>query len=528
MTDDARNEPGRAWRSRALSMESFMSKWIETKTAFTRGAVLAGITGALVLGGATVPATSLYAEAVRVDAANTVADFADVVEAVSPAVVSVKVEGQQRAPRRMGRRGNTPPGLEGLPEDHPFRKFFERRGGGQQFGQRRDRREQRRRRNGPIGQGSGFFVSGDGYIVTNNHVVAGGKTFTVVTNEGKEIDAKLIGTDPRTDLAVLKVEGKDYKYVDFGVDKARVGQWVVAVGNPFGLGGTVTAGIVSAAGRDIGAGPYDDFLQIDAAVNRGNSGGPAFNLSGEVIGVNTAIFSPSGGNVGIAFAISAKTAKKVVSALIKDGEVTRGWLGVSIEPVTKDIAEAVGIEEASGAIVSAPQEGSPAAKAGLRPGDVIVAVDEVDVSSPKDLARIIASYAPDAVVDLAVVRAGEEESVKVTLGKLPAAKRQAALDTPEDEETSGVKPTSFDEFGLELADSEEGVVVSEVAEGGVAEEKRLAPGDIVLAVNSREVTKVREVGKAVAEAMEDDRKAILFQVKSGERSRFVALPVNAG
>ena len=504
-------------------MSKLVSNWTKSKVALRRGAILAGVSGALVLGGATLPATTVFADAVRVDAANTVADFADVVEAVSPAVVSVRVEGRGSAAERNARRG-MPPGFENLPPDHPFRRFFDRRGNGQQFGQRRDRRQQRRNR--PVGQGSGFFVSGDGYIVTNNHVVSGGKTFTVVTNEGREIDAKLIGTDPRTDLAVLKVEGADYKYVDFGLGKARVGQWVVAVGNPFGLGGTVTAGIVSAAGRDIGAGPYDDFLQIDAAVNRGNSGGPAFNLSGEVIGVNTAIFSPSGGNVGIAFAISAKTAKKVVTALIEDGEVTRGWLGVSIEPVTEDIAEAVGIEEAAGAIVSQPQADSPAAKAGLKPGDVIVAVDDVTVENPKDLARIIASYAPDAEVDLTLYRGGSEQNVAVTLGKLPKAQRQAAA-TPAPETDGDVKPTSFDEFGLELADSDDGVVVAEVEEGGVADEKRLSPGDVILAVNSREVSKVREVGAAVAEAMEDDRKAVLFQVRSGNRSRFVALPVTS-
>ena len=502
-----------------------MFHWTDTKATIHRGAILAGVAGALMLGGATLPSTSVFAEAVRVDAANTVADFADVVEAVSPAVVSVKVEGRSRPGTGPNGR-NAMPGFDNLPEDHPFRKFFERRGG-QQFGQRRERRRGQNRRNRPMGQGSGFFVSADGYIVTNNHVVAGGKKFTVVTNTGREIDAKLIGTDRRTDLAVLKVEGDDYKYVDFGVGKARVGQWVVAVGNPFGLGGTVTAGIVSAAGRDIGAGPYDDFLQIDAAVNRGNSGGPAFNLSGEVIGVNTAIFSPSGGSVGIAFAISAKTAKKVVAALIEDGQVTRGWLGVSIEPVTKDIAEAVGIDEASGAIVSAPQVDSPAQRAGLKAGDVIVAVDDVDVSSPKDLARIIASYAPEAEVELTLYRDGDERRMDVTLGKLPDPERRASREV-EDDTAPEIKPTAFEEFGMELADTENGVVVAEVAPDGVAAEKRLAPGDVVLAVNSREVSKVREVGAALAEAMEDDRKAVLFQVKSGQRSRFVALPVTTG
>ena len=487
-----------------------------------RGSTALALAGAVALG-SVWPTAEVRADAVKIERASTVADFADVVEAVSPAVVSVRVEGrtQPASTRRNGRA--TPPGLDNLPPNHPFRRFYDRRSE-REFG-RRDRRRSERRR-GPrrgMGQGSGFFVSDDGYVVTNNHVVRGGTKFTVVMNDGKELDAKLVGTDARTDLAVLKVEGTGYTFAEFEDGKPRVGQWVVAVGNPFGLGGTVTAGIVSASGRDIGAGPYDDFLQIDAAVNRGNSGGPSFNLEGKVVGVNTAIFSPSGGNVGIAFAVSAKTSTKVVNELIENGSVTRGWLGVQIQPVTQDIADATGLDEAEGAIVSQPQAGSPAAKAGLKPGDVIVAVDDADVASPKELARIIASYAPETDVDLTVMRGGEEESVTVTLGKLPEPQRRAAVDTQPEED---VQPTTFDDLGLGLTDSDDGVVIAEVEQGSVAETKRLSQGDVVVSVNGRETRRVSEVGKAIAEAMEDDRKAVLFQVRTGERSRFVALPVD--
>ncbi len=224
-----------------------------------------------------------------------------------------------------------------------------------------------------ISQGSGFFISDDGYLVTNHHVIENGTEFTVIDRDGKEYDAKLIGADKRTDLALLKVESDEtFTYVDFAKEAPQVGEWTVAIGNPFGLGGSVTAGIVSARGRDIGAGPYDDFIQIDAPVNRGNSGGPAFNMHGEVIGVNAAIFSPSGGNVGIAFAIPASTAQDVIMELKDDGTVVRGWLGVQIQNVTDDIAESLGLEEARGAIVAEAQENSPAQKAGLRSGDTIL------------------------------------------------------------------------------------------------------------------------------------------------------------
>ena len=317
------------------------------------------------------------------------------------------------------------------------------------------------------------------------------RTFTVVTDSGKEFDAKLIGTDPRTDLAVLKVDpaGSKFTYVDFADDaKVRVGDWVVAVGNPFGLGGTVTAGIVSARGRDIGAGPYDDFLQIDAAVNRGNSGGPAFNLSGEVVGINTAIFSPSGGSVGIAFAIPASTAREVVQDLIKDGAVQRGWLGVEIQPVTPEIANSLGLTDDKGALVSNAQADGPAKKAGVVAGDVITAVDGKDVASPKELARIIGGIAPGKSVDVTLWRGGKSEVVKVDLGELPGAEKQAALG--DDSDKAPEQTDQLADLGLTVTSSDDGkgIVVTAVEPGSDAAERGIEAGDVITSVNTTAIS----------------------------------------
>ncbi len=462
--------------------------------------------------------TPVFAEAVRVEAPMA-PSFADVVEKVSPAVVSVRVKAKiQPASDRNG--FFDVPGFDNLPDDHPFKRFFRQGPGERNF--RDDNQRDGEGRERPVSQGSGFFISEDGYLVTNNHVIDGGTAFTVVMDGGAELDATLVGSDPRTDLAVLKVEGdRKFTYVAFtDDDKTRVGDWVVAVGNPFGLGGTVTAGIVSARGRDIGAGPYDDFLQIDAAVNRGNSGGPAFNLNGEVIGINTAIFSPSGGNVGIAFAIPANIAKEVVGDLINGGIVERGWLGVQIQPVTADIAESLGLEKAEGALVTEPQDNSPASMAGLESGDVIISVDSEKITSPKDLARKIAAMKPGGKAEVGLWRNGKSQSVSVKIGTLPASQTEASA-APK---TPG-KATELADTGLSLEATGNGLVVVAVAPGSDAEERGISAGDVVVAVNSENVSSIDDVEKAIADAKDAGRKAVLFQIQRENHNQFVALPV---
>ncbi|SDA96533.1 serine protease Do [Mesorhizobium qingshengii] len=467
----------------------------------------------------------VLADAVHVQTAQ-VPGFADLVERVSPAVVSVKVKGKIQPAADEG--------FDNLPNNPQLRRFFKEFRGfgdqGGQFGMRRfGHRDHNNDRPRPVAQGSGFFISEDGYLVTNNHVVSEGSAFTVVTNDGKELDAKVIGTDPRTDLAVLKVDGGGkFTYVDFADDsKVRIGDWVVAVGNPFGLGGTVTAGIVSARGRDIGAGPYDDFIQIDAPVNRGNSGGPTFNLNGQVVGINTAIFSPSGGSVGIAFDIPASTAKQVVEDLMKSGSVQRGWLGVEIQPITSDIAESLGLKSEKGALVSSAQDASPGKKAGIVAGDVITQVDGKDVASPKDLARMIGAYAPGKSVDVTLWRDGKNETVKVDLGTLPSSDKQASnKDTP----AAPAKADMLANLGLTVTKSEngKGLVVTDVDPDSDGADRGIQPGDIITAVNSTEVNDTGDVNKAMADAVKSGRKAVLMQITRDDSNRFVAVPVEKG
>jgi serine protease Do len=491
------------------------------------------IAGSLGFGAITSGTVPVRADAVRVEAPQA-PGFADVVERVSPAVVSVQVKAKiQPASSDASGMFQGPQGFDNLPDDHPLKRFFKDFKGfnDQQPGQR-DRRGRKNDAPRPTAQGSGFFISEDGYVVTNNHVVDGGAVFTVVTDDGKELDAKLIGTDPRTDLAVLKVEaasGSKFTYVTFADDaKVRVGDWVVAVGNPFGLGGTVTAGIVSARGRDIGAGPYDDFIQIDAAVNRGNSGGPAFNLNGEVVGINTAIFSPSGGNVGIAFAIPASTAQAVVQDLMKNGAVQRGWLGVEIQPVTPEIADSLGLKDAKGALVSNAQDAGPAKVAGVVAGDVITAVDGKDVASPRELARLIAGIAPGKSVDVTLWRKGKSEVVKIALGELPLNDKRASLSG--DDQATPAPSDNLADLGLTVTPSDDGkgIVVTDVDPNSDAADRGLQAGDVITSVNSVDVASASDVSKAMADAATAGRKAVLVQVTRDNTSRFVTLPVAKG
>ncbi|WP_346898445.1 Do family serine endopeptidase [uncultured Roseibium sp.] len=491
------------------------------------GAMALGIAGAFTAQTA-IPFQQALAAPVDVQNAGPV-DFTSVVKAVQPAVVSVRVK-EEIQPQMMGFRGNGNGDsgnfedfFNSLPKDSPLRRFFKGFGG---QGQSEGNTPQRKHQYG-MAQGSGFFITDDGYLVTNHHVIDHGTEFTVIDNDGKEYSAKLVGADKRTDLALLKVDSdKKFTYVKFADDAPQVGEWVVAIGNPFGLGGSVTAGIVSARGRDIGAGPYDDFIQIDAPVNRGNSGGPAFNMKGEVIGVNAAIYSPSGGNVGIAFAIPASTASDVIMDLEKGGKVVRGWLGVQIQPVTEDIAESLDLKDPHGALVSEVQDDSPAKAAGLETGDTILSVDGKSIKDPRELSRVIAAYDPDTDVKVSLWRNGKEKDVEVKLGRL---KDTASADNP----NGLVEPSNatLNELGLALTTAKEagmegdGVVIAEVDPDGPAADKLLNQGDRILEVAGTKVSTPEDVVKAVDVAKKDGRKAVLFRVERGDNTRFVALPM---
>jgi serine protease Do len=420
----------------------------------------------------------------------------------------------------MGFEGNSP-----FPPNSQMERFFRRFGLPEGINPDGQQRAPRNRL--VTGQGSGFFITADGYAVTNNHVVDKADTVEITTDDGKTYSAKVIGTDARTDVALIKVEGRsDFPYVKLADHAPRIGDWVLAVGNPFGLGGTVTAGIVSARGRDIGAGPYDDFIQIDAPVNKGNSGGPTFDVDGNVIGVNTAIFSPSGGSVGIAFAIPASTVKSVVAQLKDKGSVTRGWIGVQIQPVTAEIAESIGLKHAEGALVSDSQPNGPAAKAGIEAGDVITAVDGAAVKDARDLAKQIGSIAPGTSVKLTVWRKGEEKNLSVALGELPN-QREARATTPDAQTPNG---SDVPRLGLTLAPAgqvagsgSEGVVVTKVDPNGVASEHGFQTGDVILEVGGKKVANPADVRSALNDAQKDGKRSVLMRVKSGEATKFVAL-----
>jgi serine protease Do len=442
--------------------------------------------------------------------------FADIVEKVKPAVISVRVKIDRQAEPSLS-EDDLP-----FPPGSPFERFFKRfgtpgmpKGGGHEV---------------ITGQGSGFFISRDGYAVTNNHVVQNADNVQVNTDDGKSYTAKVIGTDSRTDLALIKVDGDNFPFVKLAENSPRVGDWVLAVGNPFGLGGTVTAGIVSARGRDIGAGPYDDFIQIDAPVNKGNSGGPTFDVDGNVIGVNTAIFSPSGGSVGIAFAIPADTVKTVVAQLRDKGSVTRGWIGVQIQTVTPDIADSLGLKQATGALVSEPQKDSPAAKAGIASGDVITTLNDAPVHDPRELARRIGTMSPGASIKLGVVHNGQNKAVTLTLGTLPNEKQASNDQNPRDQRE--VPDSDIPNLGLSLAPGGKvsgaggaGVVVTAVNAGGIAAEHGFQVGDVILEVGGKSVTTPAEVRKTLADARSEGKHTVLFRVKSNEGTKFVALPL---
>ena len=496
--------------------------------------VLLGAAGALALSGAIAGGFALphaaFAEApggvTASDHVITVnpTSFADVVEHVRNAVVSVKVKMSDAGEGEEAENGEQ--NQQQMPQfkpGDPLERFFK------QFGNKNG---------GPHAtkphitqaQGSGFFISPDGFVVTNNHVVEHATEVNLVTDDGTVLPAKVIGTDKKTDLALLKVtKPGTYPFVPWASKAPRVGDWVVAIGNPFGLGGTVTAGIVSARGRDIGAGPYDDFLQIDAPVNRGNSGGPTFNGAGQVVGVNTAIFSPSGGSVGIGFAIPSEVAQNVIKDLQTKGSVARGWIGVQIQPVTDEIAESLGLKSTKGALVAEAQPTGPASAAGIKSGDVILGVDGEKVDGPRELARKIASLGPDAKASLTFWHQGSEKTTDVKLGTLPNSDQVAKAEINGDEDKATVAA-----LGLQLAPAasipgagKDGVVIADVDADSGAAQKGLKVGDVILEAGGQKVAKPSDITAVIAAAKKDGRKAVLLRVKNEQGTRFVALGTGA-
>jgi serine protease Do len=437
--------------------------------------------------------------------------FADIVAKVKPAVISVRVKLDEGLAAYNGE--------DDTDQGSPMQKFFRR------FGLPDEGNSMPQRHHFVTGQGSGFFISADGYAVTNNHVVDHAKSVVVTTDDGRTYDAKVLGRDAKTDLALIKVDGhNDFAHVQFADKAPRIGDWVIAVGNPFGLSETVTAGIVSAEGRNIGAGPYDDFIQIDAPINKGNSGGPSFDVQGNVVGVNTAIFSPSGGSVGIGFAIPAETAKLVINQLKDSGHVTRGWLGVQVQQITPEIAESMGLKSVAGALVAEPQPNSPAAKAGIKAGDIITAVNGQEVKTAGDLARKIAQMAPQSKVNITVMRNGSQQELAVALGTLPNNQQANAGSETEDH------ATGLPHLGLTLAPgkaegADQGVMVTGVEPGGPAAEHGFKDGDLILEVGGKTVSTPSDVTNALQNAKAGGKHAVLMRVKSGDQTRFVALPM---
>jgi serine protease Do len=454
--------------------------------------------------------------------------IADVSEAVIDAVVNISTS--QTVDARAGQGPQLPPGS---PFEEFFDEFFKNR-----RGQNGDKGAPTPRRVSSLG--SGFIIDASGLVVTNNHVIADADEVNVILNDGTRLKAEIVGRDQKTDLALLRVKSdKPLKAVKFGdSDKLRLGEWVIAIGNPFSLGGTVTAGIVSARNRDINSGPYDNYIQTDAAINRGNSGGPLFNLNGEVVGVNTAIISPSGGSIGIGFAVPAKTVVPVIEQLRQFGETRRGWLGVRIQQVTDEIAESLGLKTARGALIAGVDDKGPAKPAGIEPGDVIVKFDGKDIKEMRDLPRIVADTPVGKEVDVVVVRKGKEETRKVTLGRLEdgekamaaAAKNGAA---PDASNKSAVQKT----LGLDLADltdalrkqykikdTVKGVVITAVEPSSSAAEKRLSAGEVIVEIAQEPVASAADAQKRIEQLKKDGKKTALLLVANADGEvRFIAL-----
>lgn len=447
--------------------------------------------------------------------------FADLVEKLSPAVVNISTTQTVKGPT-----GAFPK----LPEGHPFEDFFK------EFGNRDKNGEERERKATSLG--SGFVIDAkDGYVITNNHVIDGADEIKVIFQDGEKVPATLVGKDPKTDIAVLKIDPNAHPLTGVGwgdSDKSRVGDWVLAIGNPYGLGGTVTAGIISARGRDIRSGPYDDYIQTDASINKGNSGGPLFNMDGEVIGINTAIFSQSGGSIGIGFSVPSELAMPVVEQLIEFGKTSRGWLGVVIQPVTEEIAEGLDLKSTDGVLVAGVPEDGPAFKSGIKAGDVILKFNGEKVSEPRELSRLVAESKVGSEVAVELWRGGKTTDVTVTLGELEKAETAMASASPSSGtsqavellgmELSAINDSAREQYGI--AADLNGVVVTDVDPNSEAAEKGIRPGDVVAEAQLEPVASPEQMKERIAEIQATDKKSVLLLLKRGDNSRFIALKLN--
>ncbi|MDR6663974.1 DegQ family serine endoprotease [Rhizobium sp. 1399] len=492
-----------------------------------RAAALVG--AAIVLGAASLPfaisssSTALAAPAETGGILASSGSFASIVDADKPAVVTITTTMKA-----------TNASADSSPMDEQFRQFFEQQG----IPLPHQAPQQQQQSQHAMALGSGFVISPDGVIVTNNHVIDNAIDIKVTLDDGTELPAKLLGADAKSDLAVLKVQAPHpLATVAWGdSDKLKLGDQILAIGNPFGIGTTVTAGIVSARGRDLHSGPYDDFIQIDAPINHGNSGGPLVDRDGNVVGINTAIYSPNGGSVGVGFAIPSSEAKTIVAKLQKDGSIDHGYLGVQIQPVTQDVADAVGLSKAEGALVAAVSNEAPAAHAGVKTGDIVTAVGSESVKTPKDLSRLVADLSPGAKETLTVWRDGKTVDLNVTVGGNEDTQKQAAVESSDDQGQAAGQPS----LGIGLADltpdvrqqlnlphSVAGAVVANVNPDKSAAAAGIQPGDVIVSVNDKPVHDARDVKTAVADAGKSGRKSVLLLIERGGNKTFVAVPFAA-
>jgi serine protease Do len=460
--------------------------------------------------------------------------FSDLAEKLLPAVVNISTTQTLKPDRQRPEMPQFPPGS---PFEEFFKDFLDKN---LPRGQRPDSQQQQRK---ATSLGSGFIIDPSGLVVTNNHVIADADEITVILHDDTSLKAEVVGKDVKTDLALLRVKSdKPLPSVAFGdSDKMKIGDWVLAIGNPFGLGGTVTAGIVSARARDIQQGPYDDFIQTDAAINRGNSGGPMFNMNGEVVGINTAIFSPSGGSIGIGFAIPSALAKPVVAQLKDFGKARRGWLGVRIQGVTDEIAESLGLNKARGALVASVSPNGPAQASGIQPGDIVLTFNGKDIPDMKHLPRVVAETPIDKSVKVTVWRKRHEEELNVKVGELDETEEKQASLAPGQQPPHPEGGTTAKALGLtlssitpdlkqkfSLSDDADGVVVVEVAADTAAAEKGLKPGDVIVEVAQQEVKTPDQITAKVQEAKSAGRKSILLLVDRAGDLRFIALRLDQG